>query len=64
MNKSKPIWASKTLWVNFLAIVAAVAGAFGLDLGLDPATQLAAVGVIMGVVNIVLRFMTKAPVGS
>ena len=61
--KSKPIWASKTLWINFLAIVAAVAGAFGLDLGLDPDTQMAAVVGIMGVVNIILRFMTKTPVG-
>ena len=64
MNDSKPFWASKTLWVNFLAIVAAIAGGFGLDLGLDPETQLAAAGAIMGVVNIVLRFMTKTPVGS
>ncbi len=63
-NDSKPIWASKTLWINFLAIVAAVSGAFGLDLGLDPETQIAAVGVIMGIVNMVLRFVTKAPVGS
>lgn len=64
MQNSKHWFASKTLWVNFLAIVAAVAGAFGLDLGLDPETQVAAVGVIMGVVNIILRFMTKTPVGG
>jgi len=61
MNDAKPFWASKTLWVNFIAVVAAVAGAFGLDLGLEPDTQVAYVGAIMGVVNIILRVVTKAP---
>ena len=62
--ESKPFWASKTLWVNAIALVAAVTGAFGMDLGLDPETQTAMVGAAMSVVNIVLRFMTKSAVGG
>ena len=55
----KPFWASKTLVVNAIAVLAAISGAFGLDLGLDPDTQMAIVGAVMGIVNIVLRFVTK-----
>lgn len=62
--ETKPFWASKTLWVNAIALVAAVTGAFGMDLGLDPETQTAVVGALMGIVNIVLRFMTKTAVGG
>ena len=54
----KPLWASKTLWVNALALVAALAAGFGLDLGLTPEVQGSLVGAIMAVVNIVLRFKT------
>ena len=60
--ENKPFWASKTLWVNAIAVLAALTGAFGMDLGLDPETQLAVVGAVMGVVNIVLRFLTKSTV--
>jgi len=60
---TKPFWASKTLWVNAIALVAAISGAFGIDLGLDPETQTAIVGAVMSVVNIVLRFVTKSAVG-
>jgi len=60
--ESKPFWASKTLWVNAIALVAAVTGAFGVDLGLDPETQTALVAAIMSVVNIVLRFTTRSAV--
>lgn len=59
---SKPFWASKTLWVNVIAGAVAVGTAFGVNLGLDAETQTALVGGVMAVVNIILRFMTKAPV--
>jgi hypothetical protein len=62
METIKPFWASKTLWVNMVAVAAAVTGAFGVDLGLDPETQIAIVGGIMGVVNVALRFMTRTPI--
>lgn len=62
MNDSKPFWASKTLWVNAVALIAAVTGAFGLDLGLDPETQTTIVAAVMAIVNVVLRIVTKGPV--
>ncbi len=60
----KPWYVSKTLWINALAILAAVTGAFGIDLDLTPETQAALVGGIMAIVNIILRLVTKAPVGT
>lgn len=58
----KPIYTSKTFWVNVVAIIATLTGVFGLDLNLDPDTQAAAVTAILGVVNIVLRIKTSAPI--
>ena len=58
----KSWWASKTLWVNVVMLIATVGTAFGFDLGLDPETQVAVVGGIMAVVNLVLRFMTKTAI--
>lgn len=60
--ESKPFWASKTLWINALALGASFALAAGLDLGLTPEVQSAIVTGIMAVVNIVLRLVTKATV--
>ncbi len=62
--KTKVWFASKTLWVNFIAVIAAVASAFGLDLGLDPESQVAIVGGVMAIVNIVLRFKTTTALGA
>jgi len=58
----KPFYASKTLWANAVMLIATVSSAFGIDLGLDPETQIAVVGAVMAVVNIVLRFVTKSPI--
>ena len=60
--EAKSFLASKTLWVNLIAGIAAVSGAFGIDLGLDTETQTAIVGGVMAIANIVLRFMTTMPV--
>jgi hypothetical protein len=62
MEETKPFWASKTLWVNAVAVIAAITGAFSLDLGLDAETRASLVVGIMGVVNVVLRLVTKGPV--
>ena len=61
---SKPFWASKTLWVNLIALAAAVSTACGVDLGLNPETQVVVVGTVMSVVNIILRLVTTAPVSA
>lgn len=57
---SKPVWASKTLVTNTVAVVAAVAVAFGVDLGAEVQGEI--VAIVMGVVNIALRFMTTKAV--
>lgn len=57
-------YASKTLWVNVVALVATLAGAFKLDLGLTPEVQATVVTTIMAVVNIVLRFVTTTPISK
>jgi len=58
----KSIFKSKTFWTNVVAFVAAVSTAFGVDIGLDADSQVAIVGGVMAVVNIVLRVITKDPV--
>ena len=62
MMEAKSIFASRTVWATLIAFVATMAGAFGLDLGLDADTQAAIVGGIMAVVSIVMRAITKEPV--
>lgn len=58
MEETKGWWASKTIWLNGLAFIAAVSGAFGVDLGLTAAVQAEIVIGIMAVVNVGLRAVT------
>lgn len=54
----KAWWRSKTLWVNAVALIASLLQLkFGLII--DPATQ----GVILTIVNLILRAVTNEPVG-
>lgn len=62
MMEEKSWYLSKTLWVNVLAGIAAVSGAFGLNLGLDVETQTAIVGGVMALVNVVLRVVTTTAI--
>ncbi len=55
---SKPFWQSKTFWINLLAIVGALVG--GDAMGAE--VQAEVVAVIMGAVNLVLRYMTDTGV--
>ncbi len=60
---TKAFWKSKTLWFNLLALLVAVAGAFGYgDFQPSPEVQQLAL-VIVTVVNLVLRFVTREPLG-
>ena len=61
-EEAKSVFASKTMWANLLALFGSIGTAFGLDLGLDEETQIAIVGGVMAVVNMVLRLTTKSPV--
>lgn len=55
----KGFWKSKTFWFNVLAIVVAVAGQLGYA---DFAADTELVAVVVGVVNVLLRFLVKQPV--
>ncbi len=61
-ENAKPFWASKTLWVNVIALVAVIVAAFWPDFNLDAELQASLVGGIMAIVNIVLRITTKTAV--
>lgn len=60
--ESKPWYKSKTLWVNLLAGVAALTGAFGVDVGLTPEVQASIAAGVVALINLVLRLVTKQPV--
>ena len=58
----KPFYYSKTFWFNVLALIVAVANAFGFaDFQADPDVLQLAVGIV-ALVNIGLRFITKQPI--
>jgi hypothetical protein len=55
------ILKSRTIWVNLVALVAALLAAFGVaDIGAE--AQASTVAGIMAVANIILRFVTKTPI--
>ena len=62
--ESKTIWASKTFWANIIGGVALLSTAAGLDLGLTADKQAELIAGIMVIANIVLRYVTKAPIGK
>lgn len=57
MQEAKPIWQSKTLWLNLVAILALVLQTY-TGFVIDPEKQV----VILGGINTILRFITKMPV--
>tara|TARA_R110000744_G_scaffold144595_1_gene256719 strand:+ start:336 stop:521 length:186 start_codon:yes stop_codon:yes gene_type:complete len=58
----KPWYCSKTLWVNVIAGAVTVAGAFGVDVGLEAEEQAQIVAGVMVIVNIALRFVTDSKI--
>ena len=60
--ESKPFWASKTIWANVIAVVAVLAGSAGFEITAD--LQASIVATVMGITNIVLRFITKTPISA
>lgn len=59
---SKPFWASRTLWVNFLAILGTIGASVGLNLPGDLQAEI--VVAAMALANIVLRFVTTQAVSA
>lgn len=58
---TKPIWASKTMITNGVALAASLLAATG-KIDIPPDLQAEFVVAIFAIVNIVLRFVTKDPV--
>ena len=58
--KTKAWWSSKTIWVNVMAGVAAIAAGFGLDLGLTAEVQSQVVVGVLAAVNVALRVVTSS----
>lgn len=62
---AKPIWQSKTIWVNGLTLAAGVLSLVaGSDLIAAFPRAAAAVVTTLGVVNVALRFVTTTPIAS
>lgn len=59
-NTDKDWYLSKTVWVNVIAIAAAIGAYFGLDINIEPEAALTLASVIMSVVNLALRKTTKS----
>lgn len=55
----KAWYASKTLWANGLMVLAAILEATGVTHVLTPDVQAEVLVVIMGAVNLALRFVTS-----
>jgi hypothetical protein len=60
--EAKKWYLSKTFWFNVVAVVVMILGAFGYT-GEVPEEWAAIVPAIVAIVNLVLRFITKQPIG-
>jgi len=59
VNGNKKFYTSKTFWFSVLTILISAAGAFGFADFQPSADTLAIAGVAVGIVNLILRFMTQ-----
>lgn len=55
MNDVKVWWASKTIWTNLMAFV----GSIVIAVGFDPGRWAEIAAVMLAVVNIILRLITR-----
>ena len=56
---TKPHLNSRTLWVNLIASIIGILIAAGVDVPIDGETQVAIAGVIVMIINVLLRLDTK-----
>jgi hypothetical protein len=61
--EAKPWYASKTLWFAVLFGLVNVAGALGYQTYQPDAQTTEIVGIVVSVVAVILRLLTKQPVG-
>lgn len=57
--KSKPVWLSKTLWVNVLAVVAILVAQFSPEAAEFIKSHFAEIGGGWAVLNTILRLVSK-----
>ncbi len=57
MEQTKSWWASKTIWINLLALCGSIALAYGMD----EASWVEISTTALAVVNLGLRFVTGSP---
>ena len=60
----KPFWQSKTLWFNALYLVVIVASALGYSQFQPSAEVLEIGGILVAVINVVLRLVTEKKIGA
>jgi hypothetical protein len=59
----KAFYESKTFWFNMLVGIIALAGLFGFS-SFEPSQDvIEIIGVVVSGVNLILRFLTKQPIG-
>ena len=61
VGPGKVWWRSRTVWVNIAAIIVSIGAYFGLNIHLDPEFCMMLFPVILSVINLILRAMTKKP---
>ena len=59
---SKPIYKSKTFWFFLLYLAVSVAGVFGFAGWQPTSEQSEIVSIVVAIVGILLRFLSKVPV--
>ena len=62
-NDPKSWWKSRTIWVNIGAIVTIIAAKYGLNVEFSE-DVLAAIPVLLGILNLVLRSITTKPLSK
>ncbi len=61
-QQSKPFWASRTIWANLFMVAGVILESTGVTDVFNPETQEMALAAVMGVVNLILRFVTTEPI--
>jgi len=61
LNNGKKWYESKTIWLNVLALIVAVAAGFGYT-GELPADWVVFVPAIIAIINLILRLVTDRPI--
>ncbi|GEM_PF-2743959 len=64
MRQGKPFWKSKTIWVNALTLLLSILTALAGSDFVDPKVVAIITGILIPIVNILLRFVTNQPISS